>query len=135
MSSNQEVRKGGNVTGPAFVLILLGIIFLLRNFGILDFGGRWWAFFLLIPIFFMGNRFLELRKSSGSGVPAEARGMLTGFFSVALTMVIFLFDLDWGEVWPLFIIIVGASLLVGRAGTGGEKARDPAGDTRQTPVP
>lgn len=125
MERKQRGETSVSLTVTAGVLILLGTVFLLRNFDLIDLGGRWWALFFLIPLFILGSRLFEVRRSSGGGFPAEARGLLTGFLFIALVMVIFLFDLDWGEVWPLFIILVGVSFLFGRSMGNSTAGKDP----------
>jgi hypothetical protein len=72
---------------PGVALIGLGIVFLIQNY-----LGReihnWWALFILIPVFFT----LE-HASLQAGRSAEAVGQL----------------------WPIFLIIGGLSLLVSRS--------------------
>lgn len=105
--------SAGPSAGAAFALIVTGAVFLLRNLDILPRGGSWWAWLLLVPLGFLGARILELRERSGGGFPLEARGTLAGFLAIALVMAVFLLDLNWGEVWPVFIILVGVSFLLG----------------------
>jgi hypothetical protein len=40
------------------------------------------------------------------------RGTLTGGLMLLLVTIIFLFNLDWGKVWPLFLIIIGLGALL-----------------------
>mgnify|MGYP001412428959 CR=1 FL=1 len=124
MNEQRQPHGGRNAIATASALILIGAVFLLRNLDLLPMDSNWWALLLLVPLFFLGARILELRAKQGGGFPPEARGALTGFLSIALVMVIFIFDLDWGDVWPLFIILVGVSFLFG--GTkGGENPTGP----------
>jgi hypothetical protein len=119
------VERNARVT--AFALIIVGGVFLLRNLDLLPMHSNWWALLLLVPLFFLGNRIMEIRARDGGGFPPAARGPLTGFLSIALVMTIFLFDLDWGDVWPLFIILVGVSFLFGgTSGSGAPKPPPPA---------
>ena len=111
----------------AFALILVGGVFLLRNLDLLPMDSNWWALLLLVPLFFLGTRMMELRAKHGGSFPPAARGPLTGFLSVALVMVIFLLDLDWGDVWPLFIILVGVSFLFGGTTGRDETPGPPSG--------
>ena len=73
---------------PGLVLIGLGVVFLIQNY-----LGReihnWWALFILIPVFFMLERGYA---SLQAGRSAEAIGQL----------------------WPIFLIIGGLSLLFSR---------------------
>jgi hypothetical protein len=125
----QRPPRDRNATAPAAALIIVGGIFLLRNLDLLPIYSNWWALLLLVPLFFLGQRILDLRSKEGGRLPAAARGPVTGFLSVSLVMVIFLFDLDWGEFWPLFIILAGVSFLIGGSGprTAGGDERGGAG--------
>lgn len=114
-----RTRKEGNAVATAFTLIIVGGVFLLRNLDLLPMDSNWWAVLLLVPMFFLGTRIRELRARHGGGLPAEARGLLTGFLSIAMVMLIFLLELDWGDVWPLFIILIGVSFLFGSARSAG----------------
>jgi hypothetical protein len=116
----------------AAALIIVGGVFLLRNLDLLPiYHSNWWGLLLLVPLIFLGARILELRSKNGGALPASARGPVTGFLCVAMVMVIFLFDLDWGEVWPLFIILIGVSFLIGTTNRGDGGPAAPGGN----PIP
>ncbi len=126
MNGPHTTRNEGNAVATAFTLIIVGGVFLLRNLDLLPMDSNWWAMLLLVPLFFLGTRIRELRAKHGGGIPVEARGLLTGFLSITLVMVIFLLGLDWGDVWPLFIILVGVSFLFGTGrGTGAASGPPP----------
>ena len=95
---------------PGLVLIGLGVVFLIQNY-----LGReihnWWALFILIPVFFTLERGYA---SLQAGRPAEAIGQLMGGLVLVALIVIFLFDLPFGQLWPIFLIIGGLSLLFSR---------------------
>jgi hypothetical protein len=85
-------------------------VFLIQNY-----LGReihnWWALFILLPVFFT----LERGYSSlQAGRTAEAIGQLTGGLVLVSLIVIFLFDLPFGQIWPIFLIIGGLSMLFSR---------------------
>ena len=95
---------------PGVALIGLGIVFLIQNY-----LGReihnWWALFILVPVFFTLERgYASLQAKS----PAEALGQVLGALVLVALIVIFIFDLPFGQVWPIFLIIGGLSLLVSR---------------------
>jgi cell wall-active antibiotic response 4TMS protein YvqF len=95
---------------PGVVLIGLGLIFLAQNY----LGQQihnWWALFLLIPVFFTLERGYA---SLQAGRSAEAIGQLMGGLVLVALIVIFLFDLSFGQLWPIFLIIGGISLLFSR---------------------
>ncbi len=95
---------------PGLVLIGLGVVFLIQNY-----LGReiynWWALFILIPVFFTLERGYA---SLQAGRSAEAVGQLMGAIVLVALIVIFLFDLPFGQLWPIFLIIGGLSLLFSR---------------------
>ena len=95
---------------PGLALIGLGVVFLIQNY-----LGReihnWWALFILIPVFFTLERgYASLR----AGRSAEALGQLVGGLVLVALIVIFLFDLPFGQLWPIFLILGGLSLLFSR---------------------
>jgi hypothetical protein len=96
---------------PGVSLIVLGVVFLIQNY----FGQEirnWWALFILIPVFFMLERgYASLR----AGRAAEAMGQLLGALVLVALIAFFLLDLPFGQLWPIFLIIGGLSLLVSRS--------------------
>jgi hypothetical protein len=95
----------------AVVIILVGSLILVNNLTNFSFN-NWWALFMLIPV---GAILLNMwrdyevngrltRKSSGAIIPAII--MLT-------MMAIFLFNLSWTIFWPVTLIAVGLSVLLG----------------------
>lgn len=81
------------------LLIILGALFVLRNYDILDFPYEyftWEYFFILIGILFF---FLSRNKTAG-----------------IVLMAIGLFNL-LPELWPLLLVLVGVYIIFGRKGT------------------
>ena len=96
----------------AVVLIVVGAIFLLRNFEFLNLGRHWWALFFLIPISALVTTLQRQRKAHGGALPPESRGSIIGVVTLTTLMCIFLFGVNWGTIWPIFIIIGGLSLIL-----------------------
>ena len=94
------------------VLIAVGIFFLLSNmFDIyLD---NWWALFILIPAFFAFSDAYKLYEKNDRQMSRQIRGRIIGGIIPLTVALIFLLQLDWGSVWPVFIIIVGVGMLLG----------------------
>ena len=88
------------------VIILMGLGFFFGGPGIL---ANWWALVFLIPLGFIGS---ELYNDYQVGQPLEV-GKVTGFLALLLVGSIFLFNLSWGSMWPLFIVLGGISVLLG----------------------
>ena len=96
------------------VLIGIGVIFLLVNMGLFSFGAlpqNWWALFFLLPIAgILVNVFRAYKRDDGS-FRHTVSSQLIGAGVLALIMFVFLFGLDWGKIWPAFLIIAGLGAL------------------------
>ncbi len=104
-------RRSGNNWIAGVVLIAIGVIFLVSN--VTDFHlENWWALFILIPaVSSFGNAFASYQRHGR--ITRAARGSLTGGLILSLIASAFLFSLDWGLIWPLFLIVGGLSALLG----------------------
>ncbi|HEX5353428.1 MAG TPA: DUF5668 domain-containing protein [Rhodanobacteraceae bacterium] len=101
---------------PAAIIIGIGLLFLLNNLGIhleFFFHGNWWALLILIASAAPLSRALEIYRARGR-VDAEVAYFLLAGSAVVLVAVLFLFGLDWGTWWPLFVILGGLFTLVHR---------------------
>ena len=102
--------NGGSVNWvPGVILIAIGVIFLFTNLTGFSLN-NWWALFILIPaVKNFGSAWGSYQRHGR--LTKSARGSLTGGFILSLIASAFLFDLDWGLIWPLFLIIGGISAL------------------------
>lgn len=104
------------------VLVLLGGIFLLRNTGVIDAMQHWWALFLLIPIVVTAGTAWTQYQASGRRLTPAVSGPLAASLILAVVAAIFLLNLHWGTVWPVFLIIAGVTSLLQWAGwRGGDR--------------
>ncbi|MEZ4642065.1 MAG: hypothetical protein R3E31_04880 [Chloroflexota bacterium] len=104
-------RRGGGSWFPGVVLIAIGAIFLLHE--ITGFRiDNWWALFILIPAFSNFGQAFRSYQQNGR-FTHSARGSLTGGLILTLIASAFLFNLNWGLIWPMFLIIGGLSALMG----------------------
>ena len=104
-------RGHGNGTWvPGLILIGMGAFFLLRNFTDFELN-NWWALFILIPAFGSLGKFMSDYRRTGR-IGGEARGALIGGLILLFVAAIFLFGLNWGTVWPVFLIIAGLGALL-----------------------
>jgi len=113
MNSPAQASQQNYSLMAGLALILIGGIFMLRNFDVIDIGDNWWALFMLIPIAYTLSSAWRRRQESGGKFPPEARGALVGGAVLTLVMCIFLFDLNWGAMWPVFLILGGLSVILG----------------------
>lgn len=95
---------------PGVVLILIGGVFLLRNYypGTLE---NWWALFILFPALSNFSRGVELIRTVGFNRSARSHMFWGIFFS--LLSASFLFSLDFSLIWPVFLIFAGLAMLLG----------------------
>jgi uncharacterized membrane protein YhaH (DUF805 family) len=93
------------------VFILVGVVFLLQN--VTDFRlNNWWALFILIPAVGAFSNASRAYKNAGNRLNAYARGSLIGGLTMIFMMIVFLFSLDLGLLWPVGLVVVGISMLL-----------------------
>ena len=94
----------------AVVLIGLGVVFLLQNFGLFRIG-NWWALFILLGTAGAWGSAWRIYQTNGRRVtPAVTGAFIGGLFPLAVAL-IFLFNMNWGTIWPIFLIIAGVAVL------------------------
>ena len=102
-----------NPTGPitgGIILIGIGVIFLLQNTGWF-YIGNWWALFILLGTAGAWGSALHTYQNNGQRLTQAVIGSFVGgLFPLAIAM-IFLFDLNWGTVWPIFLVLAGVAML------------------------
>jgi hypothetical protein len=94
------------------VLVILGIVFFLQQTGHLTENFNWWALFILIPaVSSLTGMYYAIRNSGTFNQTARsAAGTAVVFFTLSF---MFLFALDWTIYWPLMVLAVGFSILIG----------------------
>jgi hypothetical protein len=106
--SGRQDRTGGVIAGG--ILIALGLVFLIRDRIDLDWGVIW-PFFLIVPGAFILVRALfvgDQRDRTGGFIGGAILVFLGGVFLFGN-----FYALDWQKIWPFFLIIPGAGLLLG----------------------
>jgi len=102
-------RRGGWI--PGLRLILIGAFFLLRNFTGYQLE-NWWALFILIPA--LGNFTGAVERFQTSGAfDRQARNQLFWGIFFSLLSASFLLAVDFGLIWPAFLILGGLGMLLG----------------------
>ena len=93
----------------AVVLIGLGVIFLVQNYTGAELG-NWWALFILIPA---SGALAAAWAAWRAGMhPAAVSGPLVGGLAMLTVAAIFLLELQWSRVWPVFLILAGIGALL-----------------------
>lgn len=110
-AAHRPARRHGPNWGAGLALIIIGLIFLVAN--TTDFYlNNWWALFILIPaVSNFGNAWRDYEKNGR--LTHAGRGSITGGLILTLIASAFLFSLDWGLIWPVFLIIGGLAALLG----------------------
>ena len=114
MNDNSSELKGNEKQGgiqpnwiAGAVIIVVGIVLLLKNLTGFSFG-NWWALFMFIPFGGLLTGMWNQYQANGR-VPT---GLIISGLSMAFVISIFLFNLSWSALWPVFFIIGGISALL-----------------------
>lgn len=99
---------------PAVAIIAIGALFLTSNLGYpvawLNHGNGW-AVIILLAAFAPLTHAWEVYHARRR-IDAEVAYYLLSADAIVLVACMFLFDLDWGIWWPLFVILGGLYALV-----------------------
>jgi cation transport ATPase len=102
-----SMRRTGWFAGV--VLIVLGLILLMEQMKI-QFLTNWWALFILIPAFWAfiaaWDAYQDANKLTRRAAASLTVGILLTIFAL-----IFLFNIEFGILWPVLLIIGGLALL------------------------
>jgi hypothetical protein len=112
-NNNRHGWWGGLAGG--LVVIMVGVVFLLRNLGIpLPFAGlhNWWALFILVGAVPFLAQALDSYRKAGRVDQAVLHSLLVAGASI-LVASIFLIGLDLSVWWPLFVIYGGLWTMAG----------------------
>jgi hypothetical protein len=104
-------QSGGLGWVMGLVFIGIGVFFLLYQFGYVPALTNWWALFLLLPGLGILSAAIDGYRSNGGHWTPEVIGLLLGsllFFGITA---VFLFELTYGWLLPLFLIAAGLLLL------------------------
>jgi hypothetical protein len=107
--SEDRPRRPAWIAGG--VLILIGIVFIVRNVTGLELH-NWWALFILIPALGSLATAWQMFEKNGRHFTAASRGPLIGGVVLLAIAAIFLFSVDWAIAWPFLLILGGGALLV-----------------------
>lgn len=102
-------RRPRGITG-GLILIALGVVFLLQQWGRFDIQ-NWWAIFILIPALGSFASTYAIYRHSGT----INRAVISNFFGALMILTValmFFFNVSWAVFWPLFIILPGLSLFL-----------------------
>ena len=90
------------------VLITVGGLLLLRNFTGFEFE-NWWALFMFIPLGGIVTGMWAQYQANGR----ISTGLLLCGLGFLFAITVFLFNLSWGALWPIYFIFGGIAALLG----------------------
>jgi hypothetical protein len=100
-------KRGRDLLFAGLVIIALGVVLLLNQFGLLPFGmvlHFWPAIFVVVGI---------IKLFAGNNLGDRVVGVvLIGVGAVWQTNALGLTHITWGQAWPLFIILVGVLFIM-----------------------
>jgi uncharacterized membrane protein len=103
--------RGGGIWVGGAVLIVLGLVVMARNLGYAIIG-NWWALLILLPgVAALANAYTGYRDA-GYKLTRRARGSLMGGLILVFIAASLLFDLRWGNLWPMLLIMGGIAILL-----------------------
>jgi len=133
-STGRERRRDGSPGWLGFILIILGFIFLAQQFGNFSFD-NWWALFILIPALSAFGSGFSMWQRDGKFHYGVFSTFYGGMFPL-LVALMFMFNLDWGDYWPLFVILGGfGTMLSGLSFARPEEVKVPQALIRHRPWP
>lgn len=94
---------------PGITLIVLGALFFLQSYSSFQLN-NWWALIFLVPTVGAWNGAYTTYKRAGVVNHQVWASFVAGLVPATLA-IIFLNDLDWGKVWPIFIILFGLAAI------------------------
>jgi hypothetical protein len=103
--------RGGAPWIGGLILIAIGVVFLLKNYGF-PVPHNWWAVFLFIPaLAALGSAWTIWRREGH--LTSAASGALVGGIILAGLGVSFLAGFDWSQLWPVILIVLGLVVVLG----------------------
>jgi phosphatidylserine synthase len=92
------------------VLVAVGVLLMLQNFGVTMFT-NWWALFILIPAFGSFAAAWRVYRGNGERFTGPVVGSLIGGLVLTAVTVTFLFNMNWTIVFPVILILAGCGAL------------------------
>jgi hypothetical protein len=126
-SEQRSDRSNGWRHGPwlgGVILIVLGVIFLLQNFGY-PLPENWWAVFILIPAAAAFSSAWSLYERAGRRITAGVRGAAIGGTILTVLAAVFFFGVDFGKFWPVILIALGVAAIAGGFWRNGNRPTPP----------
>ena len=111
-NNHDEHHRRGSSLWVGIAFILLGVVFILQTTRLVALH-NWWALFILIPAIGSFASAVRNFQRNGNRFTRSVTGSISGGLFMTAVALMFLFRLDWGRYWPIFIVLAGLSILLG----------------------
>ena len=108
-----EREAGGFSWIIGLILIAIGGLYLLQEFGFLSGFTNWWALFMLLPAAGVFSAAIGAYRRNGGQLTPEVIGLLVGSLLFLVMTGFFLFGVSFTWFVPLFLITAGLLILFG----------------------
>jgi hypothetical protein len=115
-AERRELRRNSPLSGwiGGGTLIIVGLAYLARNILGWEFSNHWWAIFMLIPaLSALATAWTFFRSDKPNQRRAAIGLLVSGGFMLIIATALF-FSVSWQLIWPLFLILIGMNIMVGR---------------------
>ena len=122
MEENHESKHGMHRQSSSIwmglIFIFGGAAVLLNQLDILPFELNWWALFILMPAAGFLNSAYRRYQSNDNRLSQDVffpgfMGLFMVFLSVSL-LIGSTWNINWGMLWPIILIVIGAGMLFSR---------------------
>ena len=112
---HRQRRRWGNQRWIwGLLLIVVGVLVLLQNYGVITLVSihNWWALLFLIPMVGSWSTAAGMYLANGRKYNQTIGRMIWGGILPLMLAIMFLFNLNWYKLWPIFVIYFGLSAVL-----------------------
>jgi hypothetical protein len=110
MEERYNRRRNRSAWIGGAVLIGIGVLLMLQNFGVATLN-NWWALFILIPALGSFATAWRIYRGNGEQLSSPVVGSLIGGLVLTAVTATFLFNMNWAIVLPVVLILLGCGAL------------------------
>ena len=91
------------------IILAVGVVFLLRNFGF-HLPGHWWAVIIMIPAVASLVTAIRFYRQDGKATARVTGAATGGAVMLAIGLALY-FGVNWSLFWPVILIVVGLGII------------------------
>ena len=115
--ARRRASRGGASASAGIGLVVVGLLFLLQNTGVLVPGLQIWGLLFYVLAVGAATTALARYRTAGNQLTPVVCSGINGALLLAFAGTMFTFNLPWGTLWPLLLIIPGLMGIIGSAAT------------------